>query len=418
MKKPFHKKLGQGVRKYHRHFTKYLYERDTIFATIWVFIFIVVLGTIPINFYFLNPIKLALKDFEFNDITYSKLGKAKLGAGKNSRFDNRIVVINIAHADREGIAMLIEKTASMGPKVMGLDALFYGPGDPSQDSILSYTLRKHTNLVSAAKLVFSNQGDTISFTGNYFKAAKYGHVNFFNEEVTTTRYFDPFERDYAGNVIPCFSTAILEDFDHKAYERLMKKNADKVLINYSRKQEQYLIIQPDDLLMGNIEDSAIRGKIALLGYINESPYDIEDKKFTPLNEKFVGKSTPDMNGIIVHANIISMALDDNYIKKLPSWVNWLVAVLIAWLHMSFFIRYYLENHIWFHLVAKIAQLLSAIFFVYLGMLVFDKYNIKLDMKYSLIAIALAVDVIYFYEAFAVWMHKKFHYHTVFHQKHH
>jgi hypothetical protein len=113
-----------------------------------------------------------------------------------------------------------------------------------------------------------------------------------------------------------------------------------------------------------------------------------------------------------------MVLADDYIKKVPSWVNWLVAVLIGWLHMSFFIRYYLESHIWFHLVAKIAQVASAIFFVFLGSVLFDKYNIKLDMKYTLITIALAVDVIYFYEAFAVWMHKKFHYHTVFHQKHH
>ena len=31
---------------------------------------------------------------------------------------------------------------------------------------------------------------------------------------------------------------------------------------------------------------------------------------------------------------------------------------------------------------------------------------------------LPVDIIYFYEAFAVWMHKKFAYKTVFHQKHH
>ena len=134
--------------------------------------------------------------------------------------------------------------------------------------------------------------------------------------------------------------------------------------------------------------------------------------------KFAGKSTPDMNGIVVHANIISMILDGNYIKKLPSWVTLLAAVLIGWLHMSFFIRYYLENHIWFHLVAKLAQLLSAIFFVYVGIVLFDRFAIKLDMKLTLVVIVLAVDIIYFYEAFAVWMHKKFHYHTVFHQKHH
>jgi hypothetical protein len=39
------------------------------------------------------------------------------------------------------------------------------------------------------------------------------------------------------------------------------------------------------------------------------------------------------------------------------------------------------------------------------------------MKYTLYVIALAVDVIYFYEAFATWMHKKFKYQTIFTHHH-
>jgi CHASE2 domain-containing sensor protein len=136
-----------------------------------------------------------------------------------------------------------------------------------------------------------------------------------------------------------------------------------------------------------------------------------------MNEKVAGKSLPDMNGIVVQANIISMVLDGNYIKKTPKWVAWVIAILIGWLHMSLFIRYYLESHIWFHLVAKLAQVFSAIFFAYLGMIIFDKFEIKLDMKYTLYVIVLAVDVIYFYEAFVTWMHKKYNYRTIFGHHH-
>jgi len=116
---------------------------------------------------------------------------------------------------------------------------------------------------------------------------------------------------------------------------------------------------------------------------------------------------------VVHANILSMALENNYIRKLPGWFNWFFAVLIGWIHMALFIKYYLDHHIWFHLVAKIAQVLSAILFVYAGIWLFENYRIKLDMKYTLYVIIMAVDVIYFYEAWATWMHKKFRYHTVF-----
>lgn len=52
-------------------------------------------------------------------------------------------------------------------------------------------------------------------------------------------------------------------------------------------------------------------------------------------------------------------------------------------------------------------------FVWLGIYLFDRYRLKVDLKLSMITIVMAVDVIYFYEAWAVWMHKKFNYKTVF-----
>jgi hypothetical protein len=39
------------------------------------------------------------------------------------------------------------------------------------------------------------------------------------------------------------------------------------------------------------------------------------------------------------------------------------------------------------------------------------------MKMSVTVIILAIDVIYFYEAFAVWMREKFGFKTIFHHKH-
>ena len=415
MKKPLHKHIGHHARNFHRHFTKYLYERDTIFATIWVFIFIVVLGSIPLNLGVINPIKLGLKDFDSNDLSYSKLGKAK-----TTPIDKRIAIVNIGLADREGLAMMIDKVATMNPKVMALDAYFDGPKDPHQDSLLMSTFRNNKNLIAATRLDLSGpEGDTVALGGTYINtAAQYAFVNFFDDSVSTFRYFEPFLEDYKKTEYKSFSAAVVEAYDKKAYEKLEAKGHHKILINYTRHVSQYQVIEYEDILMDRIDDSVFAGKIVLFGYLNEDPNDITDKKFTPMNKRYYGKSIPDMNGIVVHANIISMALDNNYVKKLPLWATWLIAIFICWLHMSFFIRYYLESHIWFHLVAKIMQVLSAIFFVWLGIYLFDKYRLKVDMKMSLIVIVLAVDVIYFYEAWAVWMHKKYKYHTVFKPHHH
>ncbi|MBC7873986.1 MAG: CHASE2 domain-containing protein [Ferruginibacter sp.] len=414
MKKPLHKHIGHHARKVHGHITKYLYERDTIFATLWVFLFIIILGSIPINLGFINPIKLGLKDFDSNDMVYSKLGK-----GAHTEVDKKdIVIINIGQADREGISHLIEKTASYNPKIMGLDVVFDGARDPSKDSLLRETFRRHENLVAAVKYQVDST-DKLIVTRNYFKddAHQYGYVNFPNDDKETTRYFFPIKKTH-DTTFSFFSSTILKFYDTAVYQKLIKKGDQRVMINYSRRVNQYLVIEPEDLLLDNVDSAAIRGKIALLAYVNTNPNDIEDKKFTPMNDKFAGKSHPDMNGIIIHANIISMALGDNYIKKLPSWANLLIAIFVCWLHMSFFVRYYLESHIWFHLVAKIAQIISAIFFMWLGVYLFDTYRLKVDLKMSLIVIIMAVDVIYFYEAWAVWMHKKFNYKTVFKPHHH
>jgi hypothetical protein len=414
-KKRFHQHVIHRLKRSHVHFTKYLYERDTILATVWVFLFIIVLGSIPINFYVLNPIKMALKDFDFNDLSYAKLGKAK-----DTPLDSNIVIVNIGHADREGLAWLIDKTAEMKPKVMGLDVLFDGQREPEKDSLFRAVANKHHNLVFVSRLDPLNKADMD--TKGYFEDVthKKGYGNLVGEskdERRTIRYYSVFEKEKKREYTS-FGAMLLKEYDPAVYEKLKKRKKKLENLNYSRHTNQYQIVEGEDLLTGNVEPSAIEGKIALLGYISSNPDDIEDKVYSPMNPKFAGKSTPDMNGIVVHANFISMVLEDNYIKKLPSWVNWLAAILIGWLHMSFFVRYYLEDHIWFHLVAKIAQLLSVLFFAYMGIVVFDTYNIKLDMKLTLIVIVMAVDVIYFYEAFAVWMHKKFGFKTVFHHHQH
>jgi CHASE2 domain-containing sensor protein len=429
MKKPLHKHISHRAKNFRSHFTKYLTERDTIFATIWVFIFIFGLGLIPLNLYVLNPLKEGLKDFDYNDISYSKLGKGLLSDTKNDKFDNRITIVNIGDADRALLSMMIDKVAESNPKAMALDAIFFDEKDPQKDSMLNETFKKHKNLIVASKLDLSGKdGDSIKITGDYFKtASNYAYANFFNDELSTTRYFQPALTDYKGKRFESFSVAIAKVYDTEAYQKIASKVNKDVLINYTRTTRQYQTIQYDKILNDGVVDSAFTGKIVLFGYLNYfdpsdpgyyNPNDIQDKKFTPMNPRFAGKTVPDMNGIVVHANILSMILDENYVKKVPSWANLLLAVVVCWLFMSFFIRYYLEDHIWFHLVAKIAQVAAIILFAYLGIFMYDRFRIKVDMKMSLIVIILAVDVIYFYEAWAVWMHKKFHYHTIFKPHHH
>jgi CHASE2 domain-containing sensor protein len=52
-----------------------------------------------------------------------------------------------------------------------------------------------------------------------------------------------------------------------------------------------------------------------LGFLGEiiGDYVPGDIFFTPLNKKIIGRSLPDMYGVVVHANIIKMILDKEFI---------------------------------------------------------------------------------------------------------
>ena len=129
-----------------RGYRKYLYERDTVFATISVFIVIGLLALLPLNTGLLNPVKKAFADFDFNDLAYAKVGK------KTDSIDRRIVIVNIGLADRALIAGMVEKVASQNPKAIGLDAYFDAERDPEADSLLRKILHSTPRLVMASRL--------------------------------------------------------------------------------------------------------------------------------------------------------------------------------------------------------------------------------------------------------------------------
>ncbi len=389
---------------------KYLYKRDTFLATLAVFLVIGLIGLIPLNPKILNPIKTALKDFQFNDLAYAKLGK-----NNYTKSDDRIVIVNVGWLDRQQIGYLISQIDAARPSAIGLDVQFSEPRDPSSDSFLSNVLLKTQNLVSASKLVW--QEDTVEQKGYFYNSSSiYGYVNFIGEEKSTIRSFSPFEK-HNGKLINSFSAALVKTVHPKAYQKLFSRNREVETIHYRRRSNKFFILNGDDVIRSQMNQNVFRDKIVLIGYINKARYDIEDKHFTPMNQQFAGRSLPDMNGVLIHANIISMILDRNYISKMPGWLTWIITILLAWIHVVVFIRYFIEKHMWFHFVAKLAQIASAIFFIYLSILLFHFFSYIIDIKMPIIVIVLAVDVIYFYEAIALWLHKKWGYNTIFNSKH-
>ena len=390
---------------------KYLFKRDTISTTIAVFMVMGLFSLIPLNTHVLDPIKLALTDVSYNDLSFSPLK-----AHKDNVANNNIIIINAGKADRNAINQLLGVLILRKAKVIGLDLLFLDHRDTTVDKRLAATMATAPNLVLATKIDFTENG--YSTHGVFDEAVRTrGFANFIGEERGVIRYFSPFEtwKDAAES---SFSSAIVKQASPSAYKKLLDRSNEAEFINYSRTTDQYFVVDYSEVITNKTDTGLFRDKIVLVGYIGESPDDIEDKHFTPLNEKFTGKSIPDMNGVIIHANIISMILSGKYINKVPTWLSFLISVVFTWVFVAYTIKFFLEKALWFHLIMKCIQLLLTIIFVYLGIVIRSSAGISVSFSLLIIAIILAVDVLYFYDALAKWLHRRYGFKTIFSHAHH
>jgi len=388
---------------------KYLFRRDTILATILVFVLIGFLSLIPINADFLDPVKLALQDFDFNDMAYSQFNK-----NGHTAVDTNIVIVNIEDAARPEIAAMAEAAVAQGAAAVGVDVLFNESKDSETDGILQ-KLYVRNDVVLAYDLV-AEQKSAVKPVGFLFPFASHkGFANFVGEESGVIRYFAPAVQQQDTQYLS-FPAAMAKIAYPEQFTNLLDKNREAVLINYSRTGGKFIVLEGSSLLQPTENSISLRNKIVLIGFVGKDENNIEDKHFTPFNKKSVGRSVPDMEGIFIHANIISMIRDGSYVKQVPVWMNWLLAFVLCWLHMAIFIRY--DKYPLFHLAAKIGQVISAVLFVYLGLLFYYKWNIRTDVIPTFIAIILAVDVLYFYESFMAWIHNKLGIHSIFVNKPH
>jgi len=381
---------------------RYLFKRDTLFATVLVFIVIGLFAKLETGLGILDPKEITSKDFDYNDLAFNLLNKHY-----NIPTDLDIFIVNIKDIDMKAIAGILKKVNLAKPKVIGIDVLLDSSANKEADGLLKTFLHNNYRVVLAAQL--DTAGNRVP---SYFddSTIKPGFVNFTVGYQNVVREITPYivQKD----TLLSFSAACVKIDSPESFRKLLARGHKVEGINYTRSQEKFSIIDGSDT---TTDYSGLTDKIVLLGTVDSGSH-YEDKHFTPLNRKLTGKSLPDMSGVVIHANIIRMMLDNNYINHTNSVINWGIAFILCWLHMALFIRYWIEKHIWFHLVVKIAQLASAIIFIYLGLIIFYNFNAQIDLTDTLIAIILAVDVLYFYEAGVIWLHQKKGFKTLFHHE--
>jgi CHASE2 domain-containing sensor protein len=406
-----------------------------VFCTIFIYVALYLFTLIPVKSDFLNPIEDIFNDFEWTDIAFSKFHEQQPA-------DTNITLVNIGILPRAEIAKMIFILNQYEPKVIGIDAFFRrlkpdypgadsailayhdstGQWNPTlahgSDSLLMAAFANTQNLVLVSELEIwdSVQGqyrDLKTSHPAFTQFSKTGFANMKltqgakeNEDFRVAREFKSVEKVH-DSINYCFPLKLAEIYNKSSKKRLLDRGSEYEIINYRGniygENRVYTAIDYNDLLEGNFDPSIIKGKIILLGFMGQDRVDLtskvwgEDKFFTPLNSKYIGKAYPDMYGVVVHANVISSILYGNFINFNPEWLDFCIGIFFAFINVVLF--YYIKrNHdALFDVSTKVIQLAEFLMITFLiDVYIFSKFNYKINISVGIVAMILSAELLEVY----------------------
>lgn len=371
--------------------------RDAFFCTIMTFIVAGILYFAFVNLSILDPFEKAFKDFKFTDIFYSER------INKEQR-NNKIVIVNIKHADRFQIAQVIDKIDAQGPRVIGLDIIFEDRKSEFIDSILKSSLASAKSLVTA----YFHENDSVVNNHDYFQfnGETKGYINLDLEgQNSVIRNFLGVKGDHNNEYAFATQLALKAGYLKETYAK--KELKYQVPINYIGNKDIFLSFDIEEVL-NKEEIPAVKDAVVILGYLgdgNES-FDIEDKHFTPLNSEWVGRAVPDTFGVIVHANILNMLSKGNMIYRVSKFSTYLLSFIVCFFTILLSIKLYIKSSFVFDVSEKLIQVILSIVLVYLGLALLQA-NIYLSVVPVILLSILGIEMIDYYEYLVKYLNKKF-----------
>ena len=98
-----------------------------------------------------------------------------------------------------------------------------------------------------------------------------------------------------------------------------------------------------------------------------------------------------MYGVVVHANILSMILNGNFITSMSQRTAVMIGVVLCLLNVICFSLIYRLLPRWYDGLTKSIQLLEALILLLIVVLVFHFFSYKLNLTLGIIAVLLAGD---------------------------
>ncbi|MEO6759231.1 MAG: CHASE2 domain-containing protein [Saprospiraceae bacterium] len=376
---------------------RHILRPHNLLATAFIFLVMWLLSFIHIDHHKLDPYTYAIRDYDITDIVYSRLRKPEIVP------ESRIVLVNTGMPDRLQLYQMLERILAAKPKVIGIDIFLEDKKDPVIDSLLRQTFRHHPNIVLATQLenptalAFDRETGCDTSFSNY---AQTGFADFPGNDTRTIRQLIPKKKSKEYTAYS-FAAEISRLYDPRSLEDLEKRGHAAERIHFTTTIDNYLRFEPETILDTTVDLAEImQDKIVLLGYLNEyGPDDpIVDRFFTPMNKRYSGRTIPDMYGVVVHANVIQMLLDRNYISNVPGWIIFTFTLLLIYANTFFFFWNY--KYFWYfkhfpkilYRWAHIVQVLEIALLFFLTAWIFYAFQLTADFTVATVALLLTFDL--------------------------
>jgi len=388
---------------------------DVILGTLFVFGFMFGVGqfTGAKIFDVFDPIGQAFGDMEMTDVAFSHLQERPV-------VDTNFVMVNIANRSRFEIGMMLDSISQHDPAVIGMDTFFYFPheDDSLGDQVLAGALSRVDNLVMASKWITDDNPDTadsLLYSWPTFmpEGTETAIVNLetgaaVQEDLKMCRNF-PTKALIDGETADwAFGVKLASYLAPEKAKNFIARGNDLEVVNYrgnimdfgaTKFGNMFYALDDIDVMNGNYIPDLIKGKIVIFCFMGKHLADreaLEDKFFTPLNKKYTGRAFPDMYGGVIHANIASMILNEDYINTLTDTQTYLVTLFIALLNIIAFSWIYKKIPRWYDGTTKLIQAIEFLALVFAMIWTLEIFSLKLDLTILLIFVALAGDLLEVY----------------------
>ncbi len=372
-------------------------------ALVFLFSIMALVRVIGVKAEFLNVLDDVFDDFKLTHTYYKNVRSPQ-----DEPFEENIVLVNIGKINRRGIAEMINIINKSKPKLIGIDARFYleKEDDPVGDFMLSEAIKNTEEFVIACEV---DNADEASKRWNDLlmpiplfldsTGAHPAHVNTGNSESGDFIFwgeFPPYETTVDGRTVTSLSLRITELYDPAAADDFKARKNETEIIYFKGNLDKYFKLDIEQVFDEDFDPELIEGKIVLMGYMGTGSYTDyffdEDKFYSPLNEKLLGRGFPDMYGVVVHANIISMMLERKYVNPVPDHIEVIFGILVAYLNVVLFVFLDIKAKVWYNTISKFVQLIEVIAVNSISLILFSTYRIEFNLTLTLVVILLSGDL--------------------------